>query len=935
MVAYLVPRQATERSCALLVGVDRYDHWDDLPGVRHNLDELHAALVAGHAFAPERVERCTPAHEVDLLQRLERAIERARGGVLLLLYFAGHGRLSRDGGELFLMVGRSRPATVDSLTPYADAVSWHQAVFPRLHHAVTPGTSTRPPVRRIVVVLDCCNAGNALSVFDPGTVSEGSRRITVLAAVQVNRRIAAGDATGPTPYTEALVDLLRHGVAAADEQPGPGQPVCTKPLAEALVSRMAGRRTHEGDRWVPRHHLAEAGPDILLGWTVGDAPAPPPGAAPPPRWDRLRRALRQWLRGARGTHWHRAWHRALRQWPRDHPRQVVTALTVLAVALVVLAATTLVPRVFHRAGPCPVPTELRLLTDPDTAPPLRRAASAFVESEANHDGNGCRRTGVTVNTAKSTDVVAAMGQGWRPGRGLRPLRDIGAQPDIWIPGSSTTYELARSVLQGTDEDAGPKLDRVTYVAYTPVVLYIPGDLAVPKQWPNSADASLAELLAELREHNDKAPPVVLRADPEHTDAAQLATAALYGVGDGTSSIPTSTVRRVETQTRRLAPTPHNARELLCALATQEVKLAERAAVLLPEQVLLRNPCDGVRHTSREFAYPTDTHWLDLPFVHVTWPSAERDQTERNEAVRRFGAWLLAPEGQRLLLTEGYWTVDPSDDLASRLRPPPSLSNDAPSPGQEPFAPLDPETARQALASYRRAADGPGQVLYLLDHSGSMLGEWASRGGAVDLVTQSLWPLGDRDQYGIWLAPGENAAVDQFLRLGRHPGRDPEQVARQLKARGVAARTSDPVAEIGRALAELAEHGDHAGPQLLVYVTDNDDVDDHVDGEGRRGELLEIVKRRGVPLVVVSLRRNGCGVDKPLDEGRAEDTEAAPEDRTPRETVRELAEVSHGRCLDTSLDDLAPALRDEVARVGTGDVAAEPGEAPRGGREEDR
>ena len=888
-MAYLVPRQAAGGSCALLVGADRYDHWDDLPGVRRNLEELAGALVAGHAFAPQQVTSCRPEREVDFLQHLQEAVERARGGVLLL-YFAGHGRLSRDGGELYLMLRQSRPSNGELLAPYAEAVNWHHTVFPRLHDAVTHGTATAPPVRRIVVVLDCCNAGNALSVFDPGTVSAGGQRITVLAAVQVNRRIAAGDDHGPTPYTAALVDLLRHGVTEEATPPAAGQPVCAGPLAEALVRRMAGHHTHEGDRWVPRHHLAEKGPDVLLGWTVGDPPGPGPTPAPTPRppwWHRYRRLLAGALAGA---------------------------LAVLAAAGAVALVDVL--RGTHR---CPVPTEVRLLTDPDTAPSLRYAVTAFLRSDENHDADGCRRSGVTVTAAKSTDVVTALRRSWRPAsrQGLQPQRDLGAQPDVWIPGSTTALRRVKQDGGTARNGAHPRLEVRGNVAYTPVVLSVPDALALPERLWNS-HATLAALTDALAERNRGEDPVVLRADPEHTEAAQLATAALYGLGDGGAPVPTATVRRIEEEADLLAPSPRNAYELLCTLDTSDRDLDRRAAVLVPEHVVLQrtaNPhrlgCAVGTPTGRRSAYPSDTHWLDLPFVHVRWPSADRDEERRTQAVRSLGDWLTSEAGQAVLAEEGYWTADPEG--GELRRPAASMPTLERFPGEVPPAPLEAAAVDRALRLYRTAR-GPGQVLYLLDRSGSMRQQWAVTGGAVDLLTQSLRALGPEDEYGIWTVAG--AGHQEFRRLGRHR-ESPERVRAALAEQGTVARDSDPATALERALAELAEHGGDGRPQQLVLVTDNEDVNQYVVGK-RRGKLLDTVARRGVPLVVVSLRTAGCGPD---------------------ETVHALAQASGGRCLDAS-EDLAAALQNEVARVGTGDAEDTAGDvdegrgAPSGGRKED-
>lgn len=50
---------------------------------------------------------------------------------------------------------------------------------------------------RIVVVLDCCNAGNAARVWEAVERPDVRRRVSVLMSVQANHRIDAGDADTP------------------------------------------------------------------------------------------------------------------------------------------------------------------------------------------------------------------------------------------------------------------------------------------------------------------------------------------------------------------------------------------------------------------------------------------------------------------------------------------------------------------------------------------------------------------------------------------------------------------------------------------------------------------------------------------------------------------------------------------------------------------
>ncbi|MYT21269.1 solute-binding protein, partial [Streptomyces sp. SID7760] len=130
--------------------------------------------------------------------------------------------------------------------------------------------------------------------------------------------------------------------------------------------------------------------------------------------------------------------------------------------------------------PCTPPLELRLLTDPDLEPTLRKAAEAYLTSKANGTGDGCRRSGITVYSAGAAATVTAFSRQSDPwqrptGEDTNPQRDIGPQPDIWIPASFASADRARltspeRTYVSLEADPEP-------FAYSPVVLAVPQDLA--------------------------------------------------------------------------------------------------------------------------------------------------------------------------------------------------------------------------------------------------------------------------------------------------------------------------------------------------------------------------------------------------------------------------------------------------------------------------
>lgn len=871
------PRGKVNR--ALLVGVYRYDHYDDLPGVKHNLGELFHTLLEGGVFGAGEIRTSTPVTRIDFLSDLELAVKKARG--LLLLYFAGHGRLSQDGGELFLAVRESRRVGGDE-PAYAEAVSWNRDVLPKLRDI-----ADRELVDRIVVILDCCNAGNALQEFKPGALHLGRDRISVLAAVQVNRRIPAGGGHEPTPYTKQLIRLLGEGLPHVEpEQKGEIRLV---PLSAALHEAMRGERTVHGDVWEPRHHAAESEQDVLLGLTRSAIELRPPRTKRPPR---LRDRLRQRLRHRR-------------------PGLLVPLLTALAV---LLAAGGYGGYVWAGGSTaCAPPTELRLLTDPDTAPTVQKAVDRYLTSRDNHTASGCRRSGISLVAPKSTDAVAGFqhASAWRApasAAGLRPQRDIGAQPDIWLPGSDMTVQRASSEALSRDVE----LTQLGSVAYSPIVLAVPTRLA----WTPASQTgySLQVLLKQLKDNN-KRPVAVLRADPEYTDSAQLATVGVYDQNTGSTPQGDAEVNRFEQQASQFSPAALSSYDLMCGLADpNNAALENDAAVLVPEQVMAqfnvkkdaktRLGCDTGRLSTRAPQYPANVRLLDLPFVRVTWRGATQDAKAREQAVAAFHDWLIQPDGQKVFTDAGYRGLGPQDaSAASGAAAAPAV----PEPGSwlvtQGKALSDPGPIRYDMAAgavtaaldrYRRAL-GPGRVLYLLDSSSSMDTKWAGSGRALDLLTQSLSAFSAQDEYGVWTVVDKDPATRQLVPLGTHSAADTAAVRSKVAGVKTLDKESYPAPALDAAVAEMtSRHKTSTGAQLIVYITDDED-DEHLD-DRNLPPLLAGLKQHQVPVEWVSLASGG---------GCAKDKDGA-----------RIALNSGGRCLDASSSQVSE-LRDDVARVGTG------------------
>ncbi|MER7164261.1 caspase family protein, partial [Streptomyces lydicus] len=247
---------------ALLIGVHDYATLRGLPAVEDNPAELRRALTATDLFTADEVTICRPGEPWELSQALTAAADEARG--LLLVHFSGHGWVGSDGGDLRLMVGTSVPRQSHT------TVSWQDVVLSCLDNA---------RAERIVIVLECCYAGNAGGAFH-----SHRKPMSLLMAAQPNRRIFSGEEpAGGTLFTRAVVQILERGI--------PGRRFVTfEDLVRELRVRLAGERTPMGDVWEPRSAKQNTVDDVVLSFATSGTPLPTP-----PRI-RLRRWFNQHLR---------------------------------------------------------------------------------------------------------------------------------------------------------------------------------------------------------------------------------------------------------------------------------------------------------------------------------------------------------------------------------------------------------------------------------------------------------------------------------------------------------------------------------------------------------------------------------------------------------------------------------------------------------------
>ncbi|MFF1276129.1 substrate-binding domain-containing protein [Streptomyces marokkonensis] len=906
------PRGLVNR--ALLVGVSGYDFTGPphgvpggLPAVGHNLDRMREALARGRVFGEREIRALPSPLLTEFSQELQRSAKEAEG--LLLVYFAGHGAVPSGDDELYLQMRDAR------VIPGKHTVFDGAEKFSDLLARVL-ATS---PAQRIVVMLDCCFAGNAARVWER---FEDKQHVLLLMSVQANHRIDAGDPRTPTPFTTELAALLAE---EGDTR--------LSALADRLLERMAalGHRTVRDEAWEPQLR-AELGMDVLLRAGGGQAPPPPlpesrateppaspeSGATEPPASPESGATEPPASPESRATEPPAS--PESRELPEPAPprRPVRALLSALlgplrraGAALVGLFRPTAPPRPLRwtvfRIGlpavlvtgllglglygplrfiggddtPCAPPLELRVLTDPDLEPTVRAAADAYLTSGENTTGDGCRRTGVTVYSAGSSDVVGALrsrtGAWHEPhDEDVNPQRDIGPQPDIWIPASRADVDRAED---GRDTDAVAALaPDEEPLAYSPVVLAVPHAIA-SEALDDRTGHTLTELIDGLKARDEDA--AVRRPDPEFTDVGLLATLGLYGAD-------ARAVSRGERLVAQPGPPSPTAAELLCTLPDDDA-VDHRTAALVPE-FLLRSGvgCDRTTRSPRSAQYPRDVPGVEPVFVRVRWRGADRDEADRDASVAGFRDWLTGEGGREVFARDGFRSaygrelLDQERVAEGVLRAP---------------SPLDESAGRDATARTLRAyqdAGGPGRVLFLLDSSGSMAALWEGPSGGPGLLRQSLGGLGGEDEYGVWTVAGTgDRRYETLLDLAPHSRAGAE------RAVGTGARVrdaeADPHAALLAALEEMEERGDgDRRPQLIVHITDGED-NDRLTG-ARLTEVLTAARTSGVPVTVVSLQSGGCDRDRP---------------------DHRIADVSGGRCLDAG-DDLGAALHDEVARTGTGE-----------------
>lgn len=196
-----------ERSRAVLIGVDHYDHLESLPAVRAGVRRF-AELLQDPGLWGLPTKHCVVLHNpqshLEVLDAVNRAAKEAKDA--FLVYFAGHGLVSSRSAELLLAM----PAS-NNEQRYLDLA------YDDLRHEMI---DTCQALRR-VVLLDCCYSGRALQghmspVADSAALTdiEGTY---VMTSSSETRQSVSPEGEPFTAFTGELVKALADGVPEAPD----------------------------------------------------------------------------------------------------------------------------------------------------------------------------------------------------------------------------------------------------------------------------------------------------------------------------------------------------------------------------------------------------------------------------------------------------------------------------------------------------------------------------------------------------------------------------------------------------------------------------------------------------------------------------------------------------------------------------------------------
>ncbi|MDQ0794979.1 protein kinase [Streptomyces sp. B1I3] len=189
------------RTRAVLIGVSSYDHFEDLPAVRNNIEALQQFLTSAEGWELPSSHCSVLAHprtSSDIMAVLQEASSGARD--TLLVYYAGHGVLD-DELRFYVTLESSKADEPWSCVSY----EW---LGRSLAHS---------PARRRIAILDSCFSGRvhcgAMSeASDAVRAQTAARGAVVLTSARDDRVALAPPGEKYTAFTGELLAVLDQGI---------------------------------------------------------------------------------------------------------------------------------------------------------------------------------------------------------------------------------------------------------------------------------------------------------------------------------------------------------------------------------------------------------------------------------------------------------------------------------------------------------------------------------------------------------------------------------------------------------------------------------------------------------------------------------------------------------------------------------------------------
>jgi uncharacterized caspase-like protein len=207
MSALRLPDFSSSRAVLIGTGIYHTSELEDLPAVISNLTGIREALTNPKmsGFDPAMVAVVEqPSRPQEIMEQLVAAADQAQD--VLLVYYAGHGLLAGDNGELHLGMTGSRT----------------DAPWTSLPYAYMAGAIKDSSAAIKVLILDCCYSGRAFKdlMTDPTrlvTDQLTAEGIYVLTSTSKTKRAKAPEGDSYTAFTGQLLQVIGEGVPGAGE----------------------------------------------------------------------------------------------------------------------------------------------------------------------------------------------------------------------------------------------------------------------------------------------------------------------------------------------------------------------------------------------------------------------------------------------------------------------------------------------------------------------------------------------------------------------------------------------------------------------------------------------------------------------------------------------------------------------------------------------